>query len=111
MIQSPNLIIHAKVYSLAEKFGIEGLKALALEKFNVESETHWSSTDFCQAAYEVYTSTVESDRDMRDVVVKTLFKHPELFDKNEVQDVIRELTLAYDMLMYVRQKVNWKAPR
>ncbi|EON61622.1 hypothetical protein W97_00837 [Coniosporium apollinis CBS 100218] len=107
LIQSPNLIIHAKVYALAEKYNITALKALALEKFAVEAGTFWNSTEFSQAAYEAYTSTIESDRGLRDVVVGTLYQHPEMLSKKDVQDVVRDLNLAYDLLMYVREKRRW----
>lgn len=102
LILSPKLIIHAKVYALAEEYHIKGLKALALEKFEAGIEQHWNSSEFAQAAYEVYTSTVESDKGLRDIIVQTLHAHPELLDKKEVQAVAKKSSLAYDMMMYVR---------
>lgn len=99
----PNLTIHARVYALGEKYGVRGLKALALEKFKKETDIHWSSDDFLRAAQEVYTSTIDHDRPMRDAVVETITKHPDLLDKEQVQDVVKSLELSFDLLMQFRK--------
>jgi hypothetical protein len=106
-IESPNLTSHAKVYALAEKFGIRGLKALALDKFAAEAAKHWDSPDFSQAAHEVYTSTVESDRGLRDEVVKILYRNPELLSKEDIQHVVRELPMGYDLLKHIQARGHW----
>jgi hypothetical protein len=98
-----NLLIHAKVYALSKKYNVEGLKALALEKFEDEAKQNWATDDFLQAAKEVYTSTFDDDdRRMRDVITDTLYEHPELLDKKETQKVIKGLDLGFDLLMRVR---------
>lgn len=100
-----NILIHAKVYTLSKKYGVEGLKALALEKFEDEAQQKWATDDFLQAAKEVYTSVLDDgDRGMRDVITGTLYEHPELLDKDETQKVIRGLELGFDLLMRVRTK-------
>lgn len=104
------LIIHTKVYALAEKYLIDGLKALALRKFNEATIDHWASNDLLEAAQVVYQYTVETDRGMRDTVIQTFYGHPELLDKEEVQDIFRTLPLlAYDLMMHVRLKQQWPA--
>lgn len=106
----PELITHAKVYALAEKYRIDDLKAVALRKFNEETVKHWARRDLLEATQVVYQSTVETDRGMRDAAVSTFFKHPELLDKQEVQDMFRTLPLlAYDLMMYVRLRQHWPA--
>src|SRR4051794_17257066 len=65
----PSLVIHAKVYTLAEKFLIPGLKALAIRKYKAAASASLGIDDFLQSVQEVYTSTVESDRGLRDIVV------------------------------------------
>ncbi|KAI1291216.1 hypothetical protein F5Y03DRAFT_403570 [Xylaria venustula] len=50
------------VYALAKKYNIPGLK---------------------EAAKEAYTSTIEADRGLRDVMVTTFHEHPELLDQEE----------------------------
>ena len=100
-----NILIHAKVYTLSKKYGVKGLKALALEKFEDEAKQRWETDDFLNAAKEVYTSDLDDDdRMMRDVITGTLYEHPELLDKKETQRVIKGLELGFDLLMRVRIK-------
>ncbi len=58
-------MVHAKIYALAEKYLIPGLKALAVRKFDIASAKHWDSDDFLKAAQEAYTSTIETDRGLK----------------------------------------------
>jgi len=104
-----NLTIHAKVYALAEKYGIPTLKAVALDKFKYEAGYFWLAHDFLHAAEEVYTSTVEQDRGLRDIVVETIHQHPTMLNSKATQDVIKNnQDLNFDMLMYV---MKWKGSK
>ena len=38
---SPCLALHARMYTAGYKYGIEGLKALALDKFKIQLTRHW----------------------------------------------------------------------
>lgn len=38
---TPHLVLHAKMYSIADKYGISGLKSLALDKFKIQLTKHW----------------------------------------------------------------------
>lgn len=96
------MTIHAKVYALAEKYDIQCLKNKALEKFRKEVDACWMSADFLRAAEEVYTSTMDHDRSMRDVVVETFTQHPNLLDREETQNMVRGLDLCYDLMMQFR---------
>ena len=98
------LTTHAKVYALAEKYLIRGLKAVALRKFKAAAAVCLDVDDFLQATLEVYTSTIEDERGLRDVVVETLFKNSEWLDQEKVRAVIKELgALTYDLVIYMRQ--------
>ncbi|KAI0130419.1 hypothetical protein BJ170DRAFT_620108 [Xylariales sp. AK1849] len=99
---SSNLVVHAKIYALASKFCIQGLKILSAEKFKTEVESCWDSDDFLSAAQQVYTSTDAQDRTMRDAVLSVLKQHTELLDRKQVQDVIKGLELSFDLLMHLR---------
>ncbi|KAI5862510.1 hypothetical protein GGS23DRAFT_79516 [Durotheca rogersii] len=105
-----DLVVHAKIYALAGKYFIGGLKALALQKFEAATQKHWAPGDFLEAAQEVYTSTLDSDRGLRDAIVKTLFEHRDLLVQENTRGVLKRLdTLTYDLLMYVNQKVtHWR---
>jgi len=102
-IRDPNLIIHAKVYALAEQYAVEGLKATALEKFVSEARVHWATEDFLQAVEQVYSLTPEHDRGLRDVVRNTFYeRRKELMDRENVKRYLRDVPdLAYDVLMHL----------
>ncbi|KAK4465455.1 hypothetical protein QBC42DRAFT_13077 [Cladorrhinum samala] len=99
------LVTHAEVYALAEKYMIRGLKAVALRHFKIAAAAHFVDiSDFLQAACEVYTSTVEHDRGLRDVVVETLHSRSNWLVKDEVRDLLNDLgDLAYDLVRYRHQ--------
>ncbi|KAG7406699.1 hypothetical protein Forpe1208_v013742 [Fusarium oxysporum f. sp. rapae] len=94
-----NLHLHAKVYALGEKYGIQPLKALALRKFESEAQFHLHSDGFLQAMREAYTSTVETDRPLRDAVVAILRSNKDLLKNDSVKDVLKETGLGFDLLM------------
>ncbi|KAK3947616.1 hypothetical protein QBC32DRAFT_80508 [Pseudoneurospora amorphoporcata] len=99
------LLTHAKIYALAEKYLISGLKAVALRQFKAAATVSLDIDDFLGAALVVYESTIEDDRGLRDVVVETLYKNSEWLDEEKVRDVVKELgALTYDMVIYMRQK-------
>ncbi|KAK5635434.1 hypothetical protein RRF57_011146 [Xylaria bambusicola] len=98
---SADLAFHALVYNLAEKYSVRGLKSLAVRKFKQTATQYWDSDDLLEAARNSYTSTAETDRGLRDVIVAILHEHPTLLDREETQLVLRELgMLAYDLVMY-----------
>lgn len=101
-------LTHAKVYALAEKYLIHGLKAVALRQFKAAAACSPDITDFLPAMEEVYTSTMEDDRGLRDVIVETLCKHSRWLDKEDVQDVVQRLgALTYDVVIHLRRKGNF----
>ncbi|KAF5616481.1 speckle-type poz [Fusarium sp. NRRL 25303] len=100
----PNLCLHAKVYALGEKYGIEDLKRLALDKFDAEAKHHWQSDDFLHAIREVYRSTMDEDHHLRDVVVEVVYAHMELLDQSRWQESIKDLGLCFDLLMRSRRR-------
>ncbi|GKU08016.1 speckle-type poz protein [Fusarium langsethiae] len=109
---TPNLCLHAKVYALGEKYGIGDLKGFALHKFHAEAQHHWQSDDFLHSIREVYTSTIDEDRALRDVVAEVVNAHPELLDQPRWQDSIQDLSLCFDLLMRSRRRrpVSQPAP-
>ncbi|RKK74649.1 hypothetical protein BFJ69_g8365 [Fusarium oxysporum] len=98
-IHPENLHLHAKVYALGEKYGIQPLKAPALRKFESEAQFHLHSDDFLQGIREAYTSTVETDRPLRDAVVAILRSNKDLLKKESVKEVLKETGLGFDLLM------------
>ncbi|KAF2434942.1 hypothetical protein EJ08DRAFT_385400 [Tothia fuscella] len=66
--------LHIKVYALADKYDIPGLKAHALDRFDKQVKAEFpkeipSFSKFKHAVQEIYTTTPHTDRDLRDIVV------------------------------------------
>jgi len=103
---SPHLLIHAKVYAIAEKYGIRGLKALAQKKFASQMAYHWESPEFPEAIQEAYETTVDSDRGLRDIVISTFRMFPEVAQRQDVEAVVKETPgLAWELF-----RLGWGLP-
>ena len=64
------LTIHATMYALADKYQVDGLGKLAKDKFEACLHHHSNSEDFVAAVQIAYGSTPETNRGLRDAVVK-----------------------------------------
>ncbi|KAI9711495.1 MAG: hypothetical protein M1820_002058 [Bogoriella megaspora] len=94
----PNMVIHAKVYAIADKYDIPGLKDLAKGKFEAQVSKHWDCVEFSDALEEVYCSTVDGNRGLRDIVLQAFRENPRLVMKPEVESAVRDLApLAFDL--------------
>lgn len=69
------LTIHATMYALADKYQVDGLSSLAKEKFYSCLHHHVNSEDFVAAVQIAYGATPESNRGLRDMVVKAFLTH------------------------------------
>lgn len=94
------LCLHARMYALADKYGIDDLKYLARCKFTDEMSEHWDSREFPLAVQTVYSTTQASDYGLRGVVVDTITGHKEmLVERLEVAELVQEINgLAFDLL-------------
>ena len=97
-------LTHARMYAIADFYGVCGLKELASKKFRDAVGEHWNSDDFAKAIQVVYTTTIAGDRELRQVVMDVLMNHMELLDKPDIEAVMRELPdLAFDVLKVLRE--------
>ncbi|KAH9861707.1 hypothetical protein J1614_011460 [Plenodomus biglobosus] len=97
-IEQSHLITHAKVYAIAEKYGIIGLKALSRQKFADQIDLHISSPEFPEACQEAYESTYHTDRGLRDVIIQAFRANPDLSLRPEVGIIVRETPgLAWEL--------------
>lgn len=96
------LQVDARVYALAEKYDISGLKDLAKYKYET-ALNNCSGGDFLKSIQDVYGLTRESDRGLRDLVIKHTRGHmPDLKDKNEFTLAIEEIgEFSLDLLKAV----------
>jgi hypothetical protein len=69
------LSFHILMYSLADRLFIHGLKALSKQNVERELVRRLDANSFPQAIIEIYNSTPESDRGLRDLVVKITMDH------------------------------------
>ncbi|KAF2464243.1 uncharacterized protein BDR25DRAFT_242779, partial [Lindgomyces ingoldianus] len=69
------LLIHASMYAMADRYGIPKLTAWSKKKFADTIHDHWDSKDFIDAVVHIYDSTPDTDRGLRDEVVKALKKY------------------------------------
>lgn len=93
-----HLLLHTQVYALAEKYDIPTLKQLAKRKFEMAVACYYDAPELADAIEFVYTSTIDSDRGLRDVVLQLFRNHPQLANTQDVFAVIKETpTLALDL--------------
>ncbi|KAI8938190.1 hypothetical protein NX059_005854 [Plenodomus lindquistii] len=97
-ISKSHLITHAKMYAIAEKYGIVGLKALSRQKFAEQISLHPSDQEFPEACIEAYESTYHTDRGLRDVIIQTFRANPDLSLRPDVSMAVRETPgLAWEL--------------
>ena len=93
------LHVHAKVYALADKYGIRDLENVAQAKFADAASRHWNTGSFPLAIQVVYSSTPDNHQGLRDVVINTISKHRELLMKAEVETLVKNVNgLAFGLL-------------
>lgn len=71
-----SLMINVQVYAVAEKYDVEELKGLALEKFKACTQG-WPLPDFPSVVHEALSSTPENDRGLRVNLKNILAEHVE----------------------------------
>ncbi|ROV90513.1 hypothetical protein VMCG_09827 [Cytospora schulzeri] len=101
------LVLHAKVYNLSRKFGIDSLQALALHKLESETKELWDSEGFVTAAIEISSliagSEIEEGK-IRGIILDVLCEHRELIDKDGMESVIRGMDLGYDLVKQLTKR-------
>lgn len=93
------LVHHARVYTLGHMYDVASLRERAMQKFAEISKDRCHSAKFPIAVFEIYTTTPETDRGLRDVVVGTILQHNALLDIPELQTVMQDTRLGYDLVM------------
>jgi hypothetical protein len=103
-----HLLIHAKMYEIADKYDVVGLKELAREKFWIGCNTFWDDDAFPTAAHYAFCTTMEDDEGLRDIVSRTISEHIGLIHKLEVQTLLAEHNgLALDILLNKAYEYEW----
>jgi hypothetical protein len=96
------------MYELADKYNVKGLKDLAKVKFERASTAFWNDDAFATAAHHVFSTTMEEDKGLRDVVSSTISSHMELIRKPEIQVLMTEFNgLALGILLKKADEHGW----
>lgn len=110
--QPPNLqdfiVEHAKIFAMAVKYQIEGLRHLAVQKFEREMNKYnvHNHDNFAHAVSIIFTSTPEDIKDLRILVEDLLYTHFEdLKHKDGFEDAMCSLPhLTYSLLKRKSEK-------
>ncbi|KAK3699828.1 hypothetical protein LTR37_016243 [Vermiconidia calcicola] len=93
------LTTHAKIFAVAEKYGIRGLKALAHHYF--AQQTNPTPEDLAEEIKVIFTTTPEHVRELRDIVIKYILtqQSPAILEHPSIEAAIQAVdTLAYELL-------------
>lgn len=102
------LLLHAKMYEIGDKYDVVGLKQLALEKFRQACLLYWNCDDFAPAAHHAFTTTPEQDKGLRDVVSNTISQHMTLLRKPAIEALLNEFNgLAVGLLKAHGKNLGW----
>jgi hypothetical protein len=88
--EADQVLLHAKMYEYADRYDVLGLKDLAIEKFSRSCKHFWNKDEFSLAAHHVFSTTVEKDKGLRDIVSTTISAHMELVKKPQVKVLMTE---------------------
>jgi hypothetical protein len=106
---SEQLLTHAKMYELADKYDVVGLKDLVKEKFGRACQNFWDDPIFANAAHHAFSTTPDHDKSLRDIVSKTVAGHMKaLVKKPEIEALLTEFNgLAYGLLK-MKTDAGWE---
>jgi len=93
------LMTHVKMYGIADKYGVLGLKDLSQEKFRRACRSFWNDANFATAAHDAFLTTLDEDKGLRDIVSQIISDHMELLQKPEIEVLFVTFNgLAYGLL-------------
>lgn len=84
------LLHDAKLYEIADKYDIAGLKALSREKFARACRTYWKDDVFSVAAEHALMSTPEDDEGLREVLQEMLVLEPEPLNSPDINELLNK---------------------
>jgi hypothetical protein len=88
------LLLHAQMYAMGEKYQIIGLKSLAKSKFEVVTKENWHDDMFSSTVDQIYKSTPNSDRGLRDIMVDLACQHIASLElRQDFQEMLESLPL------------------
>ncbi|KAL5120812.1 hypothetical protein ACEQ8H_001293 [Pleosporales sp. CAS-2024a] len=107
---SEDLIIHAKLYALADKYFIKGLKEEVCAKFRECMDASFGSRQFYEAVEIVFTTIPETDSYLRNLLVERVAQEKEKYTlkwNQALQDALDKIPgLANSLLRYEDEMQN-----
>ncbi|KAF9732394.1 BTB/POZ domain-containing protein [Paraphaeosphaeria minitans] len=79
------LVTHAKMYEIAEKYDVTGEKGLSAEKFKRVCSELWDDPSFPIAANLAFSTTPDKDMGLCSCEEKTILSNPSLWEKSEIE--------------------------
>ncbi|KAL1794361.1 hypothetical protein ACET3X_007782 [Alternaria dauci] len=105
------LLIHAMMYEVADKYDITELRQLAQEKFSLSCDAFWETEPFAKAVEHALTTTPESDTGLRKVLAETIVSHISLLDKPAVATLLDTYPgFAHSVLRRLAEEAGWLKP-
>lgn len=102
------LLLHAKMYEIGDKYDVVGLKQLAREKFIRACTRYWDSKHFGPAVHHAFNTTPDEDQGLREVVNSVVAQHIELLNKPEIEILAKELNgFAFGLLKARAADLGW----
>lgn len=97
-----SLSLNTRVYAVAEKYGIQGLKDVAQLKFSTQLKRTCVEKELLSIIDEVYTSTPPKDRGLRDPLLEVIYGDIQYWTTQEdfLNDVNRCNDFYADILRY-----------
>lgn len=98
-----DMIMHAKVFTIATKYQSPALATLAAKKFKIAVDVDWKRTSFAVEAHLAYTTTEDSVKELRIIIADAVHAHEQLLEVPEVEVVVcAQNGLAYQLLRRAR---------
>ncbi|ENH99091.1 hypothetical protein COCC4DRAFT_181912 [Bipolaris maydis ATCC 48331] len=105
---SSQLLIYSKIYQMANKYEVVGLKELTKEKFNKSCSHFWNTSDFHIAANYTFSTTPEGDGGLRDLINQSIAKHMELAQGAAIRKLLTQFNgLALGILNAKSEELGW----
>lgn len=106
-IGSEDLIIHARLYALADKYFVKGLKEAVLERFKHCADESFKGEKFYEAANIVFSTTPDTDTGLREVIAKRVSAERlkyRMVDNDDLKKALQDIPgLAYWVMLQEEQ--------
>jgi hypothetical protein len=94
------LLLNAKLYIMADRYDVQPLKVLAKTKYEQVIGNGWNHPGFAASLKILYDETLETDRLMKDIAIKTAGQNAKvLVDRGEFANLLKSNgEIAFDIL-------------